>query len=101
VSDVVLSPQTVALVGTLMTALVTALSVMCTALVYLYRQDIKVRDRLLDMSDARLLEAWKREEEKDIRIMTLEASNERLQRLAADATSGWKESVTAERARLP
>jgi hypothetical protein len=82
-----------------MTALVTAVVTLCGAVTLLYRQVLKERDRLQEQSDARLLEAWRREEEKDIRILTLEASNERLTKLAVDATEGWKTSVTGERAR--
>lgn len=84
-----------------MSALVLAISTLCAAITLLYRQVLRERDRLQEHSDARLLEAWRREEEKDIRILTLEASNERLTQLAVDATEGWKILVTNERAKLP
>ena len=105
-SDVVLSPQTVAMVGSLLTALVLAIGTLCGAVGILYRQVLKERDRLLDERnrvleerDARLIDIWRDLEEKEIRITTLEASNERLQKLATDATEGWKASVLAERTR--
>ena len=100
-SDVVLSPQTIAVVGGLMTALVTAVISLCGVIAFLYRQVLRERDRLLDMQDARMIDLWRSLEEKDIRITTLESANERLQRLAVDATEGWKTSVSAERSRLP
>jgi hypothetical protein len=103
-SDVVLSPQTVALVGGLMSALVLAISALSGAIVFLYRQILTERDRLLterdrvlEERDARLVDLWRDLEEKEIRITTLEAGNERLQRLATDATAGWKESVVLSR----
>jgi hypothetical protein len=107
-SDVTLSPQTVALVGTLMSALVVAIGTLCGAITVLYRQVLRERDRLLDERDrvlaerdARLVDLWRDLEEKEIRVTTLEAANERLQRLATDATEGWKSSVLAERTRMP
>ena len=105
-SDVTLTPQTVALVGVLLTALVTAIGVLCGTIGVLYRQVLKERDRLLDERnrvleerDARLVDLWRDLEEKEIRITTLEAANERLQKLATDATEGWKEAVSAARVR--
>lgn len=108
-SDVVLSPQTIALVGSLMTALVLAIGTLCGAVTMLYRQVLKERDRLLDERDrvlaerdARMIDIWRDLEEKEIRVTTLEAANERLQKLAADATEGWRDSVVQQgRARLP
>lgn len=107
-SDVTLTPQTVALVGTLLTALVMAIGALSGVVAVLYRQVLKERDRLLDERnrvleerDARLVDLWRDLEEKEIRITTLEAGNERLQKLATDATEGWKALVIAERARLP
>lgn len=114
-SDVTLTPQTVALVGTLLTALVTALTAVCGAVVFLYRQDTKgwhrtletydrllsERDRVIAEKEARWVDALRDIEDREIRITTLEAANERLGRLASDATDGWKSSVLAERARLP
>jgi hypothetical protein len=70
-SDVVLSPQTVVLVGTLLTGLV-------TAIVTQYRQALKDRDRLLD-------EVSRDRDEKAIRIIAVEGMNERLQVLTVDA----------------
>lgn len=105
-NDVTLTPQTVALVGTLLTALVAAIGTLSGVVAILYRQILKERDRLLDERervlqerDARLVDIWRDIEEKEIRITTLEASNERLQQLAMDATEGWKALVVAERAR--
>src|SRR5262245_9557778 len=105
-SDVILSPQTVALVGTLLTSLVLAIGTLCGAIAILYRQVLRERDRLLDERnrvleerDARLVDLWRDQEERDIRITTLEAANERLQKLAVDATEGWKQAALAERAR--
>lgn len=107
-SDIVLSPQTVALVGTLLVSLVTAISVLCGAIAILYRQVLRERDRLLDERDrvlqerdARMVDIWRDLEEKEIRVTTLEAANERLQKLATDATEGWRDSVDQARARLP
>jgi hypothetical protein len=107
-SDVTLTPQTVALVGTLLTALVTAIGTLCGVIALLYRQVLKERDRLLEERDrvleerdARLIDLWRDLDEKETRIVTLESANERLQRLATDATEGWKASVSlAERARM-
>jgi hypothetical protein len=103
-SDVVLSPQTVVLVGGLMSALVLAISALSGAIVFLYRQILTERDRLLterdrvlEERDARLVDLWRDLEEKEIRITTLESSNERLQKLAIDATEGWKDSVSLSR----
>ena len=106
--DVTLTPQTVALIGTLLTALVMAIGALSGVIAVLYRQVLKERDRLLDERDrvleerdARLVDLWRDLEEKEIRITTLEAGNERLQKLASDATEGWRAAVTAERARIP
>ena len=105
-NDIVLSPQTVALVGGLMSALVVAIGTLCGAIALLYRQVLKERDRLLDERDrvleerdARLVDIWRDMDEKEIRITTLEAANERLQKLAVDATEGWKQLASGERAR--
>lgn len=107
-SDVTLSPQTVALVGTLMSSLVLAIGALSGVIAYLYRQVLRERDRLLDERnrvleerDARLVDLWRDLEEKEIRITTLEASNERLQQLASEATAGWRALVVSERAKLP
>lgn len=104
--DVTLTPQTVAVIGTLLTALVMAIGALSGVIAVLYRQVLKERDRLLDERDrvleerdARLVDLWRDLEEKEIRITTLEASNERLQKLASDATEGWRAVVTAERAK--
>jgi hypothetical protein len=99
VNDVTLTPQTIAVVGTLLTALVVTIGALSSAVLVLYRQVLKERDRLLEERDARLVDLWRDLEEKEIRITTLEAGNERLQRLATDATEGWKALVIAERAR--
>ena len=106
--DVTLTPQTVTLIGTLLTALVMAIGALSGVIAVLYRQVLKERDRLLDERDrvleerdARLIDLWRDLEEKETRITTLEAANERLQRLASDATEGWRAVVTAERAKLP
>ncbi len=105
-SDVVLAPQTIALVGALMSALLLAIGSLCGVIALLYRQVLKERDgrldereRLLEERDARLVDLWRDIEAKEIRITALEAGNERLQALAADATEGWKMSVL-EKARL-
>ncbi len=102
-SDVVLSPQTIALVGGLMSALVVAIGALSGTIALLYRQVLKERDRLLDERnrvleerDARLVDLWRDMEEKEIRITTLEAANERLQKLAVDATEGWRQQATGE-----
>lgn len=105
-SDVTLTPQTVALVGTLLTALVAAIGALSTVVATLYRQVLKERDRLLDERnrvlaerDARMVDLWRDLEEKEIRIATLEASNERLQKLAVDATEGFQAALSMGRAR--
>lgn len=89
-----------------MSSLVLAIGALSGVIAYLYRQVLKERDRLLDERnrvleerDARLVDLWRDLEEKEIRITTLEAANERLQRLAVDATEGWKLSALSERAR--
>lgn len=99
-SDVVLSPQTIALVGGLLTTLVVAIGTLSGVVAALYRQVLKERDRLLEERDrvlaerdARLVDLWRDLEEKEIRVTTLEAGNERLQKLASDATEGWRLSV--------
>ena len=87
-SDVTLSPSTLALVGTLVSGLV-------TAIVALYRQALKERDRLLD-------EVARDRDEKAIRIIALEGMNERLQTLTVDAMAVARmsaERVLAEEAR--
>lgn len=78
-SDVVLSPQTVALVTVLMTGLV-------TAIVALYRQALKERDRLLD-------EISRDRDEKAIRNIALEGTIERQQLLTIDAVAVARLSV--------
>jgi len=114
-SDVTLSPQTIALVGGLMSALVVAISVLSGAVALLYRQILRERDRTLDMQtrvldernrvleerDARMVDIWRDMEEKEIRITALEGANERWQRLASEATAGWRTSVEDARTRMP
>jgi hypothetical protein len=97
--DIVVSLQTAALVA--------ALIVSNILTILAYRQAFRDRDRLLDERgrvleerDARLVDLWRDMEEKEIRIATLEAANERLQRLATDATEGWRLSVEQERTRM-
>lgn len=99
-SDVVLSPQTIALVGGLMGSMALALGTLCGAIVFLYRHVFQVQERLINEQGARILDAWRQDEENKTRIVTLEAANERLQRLATDATEGWKLSVLTERTRM-
>jgi len=106
-SDVTLTPQTVALVGTLLTALVAAIGTLCGVITVLYRQVLKERDRLLDERDrvlaerdARMIDIWRDLEAHEIRVTTLEAANERLQKLAADATAGWRDSVESQMGRV-
>ena len=89
-----------------MGSLVLAIRALCGVVVVLYRQVLRERDRLLDERDrvlaerdARMVDIWRDLEEKEIRVTTLESANERLQRLAADATEGWKAAVTGERTR--
>lgn len=72
-SDVTLSPSTLALVGTLVSGLV-------TAIIALYRQALKERDRLLD-------EVSRDRDEKAIRIIALEGMIERQQTLTVDAVA--------------
>lgn len=103
-----LSPQTIALVGGLMSALVVAISVLSGAVALLYRQVLKERDRTLDernrvieIQDARLVDVWRDMEEKEIRITALESANERWQRLASEATAGWREATSDLRQRTP
>jgi hypothetical protein len=90
--DIVLTPQTVAVVGLLLSSMVAALGITTGAIVFLYRQFLRERD-------ARMIDLWRDNERQEIRIATLEGQNERLQRLATDATEGWKLSTT-ERARM-
>ena len=87
--------------------LLVAASVSLAAATLLWRQALSGRDRLLDERErvigelqARLVDLWRDLEEKEARITTLEHGNERLQRLAADATAGWRDAVM-ERARVP
>jgi len=63
VTDVTLTPQTVALIGTLMTGLIAAIGALSGVIAILYRQVLAERDRLLDERnrvleerDARLVE---------------------------------------------
>lgn len=99
-SDVTLSPQAIALIGGMMTVLVTAIMGLCGGIAYLYRQVVMGRDLLLTAEkrinqekDARLMDAWQEVDNLKIRVVGLEASNERLQKLAADATEGWREAT--------
>jgi hypothetical protein len=97
--DIIVSLQTAALVAALLVSnILTILA---------YRQAFRDRDRLVDACnrvleerDARLVDLWRDMEEKEIRIATLEAASERLQKLATDATEGWRLSVEQERARM-
>ena len=105
---VTLSPQTVAIVGALLSSLVVAISVLAGAVALLYRQVLKERDRTLDERnrvleerDARMVDIWRDMEEKEIRITALEGALDRWQKLAADATAGWRSSVEDARTRLP
>ena len=107
-TDVTLSPQTIALVGSLMGSLVFAISALCGVIALLYRQVLKERDgrldernRLLDERDARLIDLWRDLEERETRIISLTAANERLQQLAVDATDGWRQSITERSAKVP
>ena len=106
-SDIVLSPQTVVIVGGLLSSLVVAIGVLSGAVAMLYRQILRERDRTLDERnrvleerDARLIDIWRDLEEKETRIKALEGANERLQRLAQEATTGWKSAVDDARARM-
>ena len=81
-SDVTLSPSTLALVGTLVSGMV-------TAIIALYRQALKDRDRLLD-------EAYRERDEAKIRVIALEAMVERQQQLSIDAVAVAR--LSAERA---
>jgi cell division protein FtsL len=81
--------------------LLAATSVSLVWVVILCRQAIRDRDRLLDERGARLVDLWRDLEEKEARIATLERGNERLTQLAVAATEGWKDAVSAERARVP
>ncbi len=94
------------LVFALVVAYLVGASVSLVALAILCRQAMKGRDRLLDERErvieelqARLVDAWREVDEKEERISTLERGNERLQRLAVDATEGWKDAVVSERMR--
>jgi hypothetical protein len=105
-SDVTLSPQTIALVGTLLSSLVVVIGTLAGVVAVLYRQVLRERDRTLDERnrileerDARLVDLWRDLEEKEIRITALEGMNERLQKLATDATAGWRQSVEEARTR--
>lgn len=107
-SDVILSPQTIALVGALLSALVTVICVLSGAVALLYRQVLKERDRLLDERnrvlaerDARLVDVWRDLEEKEQRIVGLEAGLERWSKLAADATAIAKSEIERSQTRLP
>ena len=106
--EIRLSLQAIAIVGSLLTALAIAISVLSGAVAMLYRQVLKERDRTLDERnrvleerDARLVDLWRELEAKEIRITALEGANERWQRLAADATAGWKAAVEETRTRAP
>ena len=114
-SDVTLSPQTIALVGALLSSLVVAISVLAGAVALLYRQILRERDRTLDMQswvleernrvleerDARMVDLWRDLETKEIRITALEGALDRWQKLASDATAGWRSSVEETRTRMP
>ena len=98
--DVTISAQAISLVGTLLFALVSTISALTGAIIILYRQVLKERDgrldernRLLEERDARLIDLWRDLEAKEVRISGLEATNERLQKLAADATAGWRDAM--------
>lgn len=78
-NDVTLNPSTIALVGMLVSGLV-------TAIITLYRQALKERDRLLD-------EVSRDRDEKAIRIIALEGMNERQQLLTVDAVAVARLSV--------
>lgn len=102
---ITLSVQAIALVGTLLTSLVLAIGTLCSVIAILYRQILKERDgrlderdRVLEERDARLVDLWRDVEEKEIRIIALEGANERLQRLATEATEGWKLAIDEMRA---
>jgi hypothetical protein len=115
-SDVVLSPQTIAVVGGLMTTMALVISALSGAIAYLYRQHAQMyerllrehdrardlllaeRDRVLAERDARLVDNWREMDGYEIRITTLEAGIERFSKLAADATEGWL-AQARERAR--
>ena len=105
-SDIVLSPQTVVVVGGLLSSMSLAIVALSGAVAYLYRQILKERtallderNRVLEERNARMVDHWREMEEKEIRIVALEASNERLQKLAADATAGWRQSIEEETSR--
>lgn len=105
--EIRLSLQAVAIVGMLLTSLATALATVCAAVAYLYRQDAKgwhrtleAYERVIQEKEARWVDAIRDVENKEIENTTLRASNERITRLATDATEGWKTQVIAERARL-
>jgi hypothetical protein len=72
-SDVTLSPSTIVLVGTLVSGLV-------TAIVALYRQALKDRDKLLD-------EAYRERDESKIRVIALEGLVQQQQSLSNDAVA--------------
>jgi hypothetical protein len=107
--SITLSSQAMALLVGLLALLVVAVSILLLATTaILYRQALRERDRLLDERErvieelrARLVDLWRDLETKEDRISTLEGANERLQRLACDATDGWMQAVVAERVRLP
>lgn len=105
---VTLSPQTIAVVGAVLSALVTAICVLSGTVAFLYRQVLKERDRTLDERnrvleerDARLVDLWRDVEDKETRITALQAANERWQNLATTATDGWRQEIERARARLP
>ena len=84
-SDIVLSPQTLAVVSLVVGSVVSALLAVVSALVavvgglvYVYRQDIRTRDRLLD-------EVSRDRDEAKIRNIALEGAVERHQTVTVDA----------------
>jgi uncharacterized protein YpmB len=121
--DVVLSPQTIALVGGLLTTMALVISALSGGIAYLYRQHAKLyerlltehdqardrllaerdlrlteRDRVLAERDARLVDLWRQMEGNEIEVTTRRVESERLSKLAADATEGWLEQARASRA---
>ena len=99
--DIVLTPQTALVIGTLLSSLVAAIGVLSAAVAMLYRQVLRERDRVLSEKDARMVDHWRDLETAETRIKVLESANERLQRLANDATEGWKMAVAEGKSRRP
>ena len=104
--DVVLSYSAIAVIGVLLSSLVVGISVLAGAVALLYRQVLKERDRTLDERnrvleerDARMVDIWRDMDEKETRIVALEGALDRWQKLAADATAGWREATADVRQR--